>query len=78
MLLLRFATDFDIIDLKKGIDYIMTKQNRQRIVEAIEEHNKNVPDDKTLDVHEVFDAIDTITDDEADDIIAQIENNYKN
>lgn len=56
----------------------MTKQNRERIIKAIEEHNNNVPDDKTLDVYEVFDAIDTITDEEADDIIAQIENNYKN
>ena len=56
----------------------MTKENRQRITEAIEKHNRNVPDDKQLDVYEVFDALDTITDEEAADIIKQIENNYKN
>ena len=55
----------------------MTQVNRQRIIEAIEEHNKNVPEEKMLDVYEVFDALDTITDEEAEDIIAQIENNYK-
>lgn len=55
----------------------MTRENRLRIIEAIEEHNRNVPDDKQLDAHEVFDALDTITDEEAEDIIKQIENNYK-
>ena len=56
----------------------MTKENRQRIIEAIENHNKQVSEDKKLDVYEVFDAIDTITDEEANDIIAQIQNNAKN
>lgn len=55
----------------------MTRENRQRIVEAIEEHNRNTPADKHLDVYEVFEALDTITDEEAEDIISQIENNYK-
>ena len=56
----------------------MTKENRQRITEAIEAHNKQVSEENKLDVYEVFDAIDSITDEEANDIIAQIENKAKN
>ena len=62
---------------KKGFDNSMTRENRQRIIEAIEAHNNKVSEENKLDVHEVFDAIDSITDEEADDIIAQIENNAK-
>lgn len=53
----------------------MTKEKRERIISAIEEHNKNVSEENQLDVYEVFDAI---TDEEAENIIAQIESKYKN
>ncbi len=51
----------------------MTKENRERVIEAIETYNKKASEENQLDVYEVFDMFDTITDDEAENIIAQIE-----
>lgn len=51
----------------------MSKENRERVIEAIEAYNKNASEDNQLDVYEVFDMFDTITDEEAENIIAQIE-----
>lgn len=53
----------------------MTKENRERVIEAIEAYNKNASEENYLDVYEVFDAI---TDEEAENIIAHIESKYKN
>ncbi len=52
----------------------MTKENKERVMKAIEEHNKTAPAENQLDVYEVFDSMDSISDEEAENIINQLKN----
>lgn len=49
----------------------MSKEMRERLVNAIESYNKRHGVTEHLDVHEVFDSLDSMTDEEAQQVVKE-------